>query len=65
MKKSLLEYFKKHPNSMFEVNELVEAFKDVNYNTLYNTIQSLVKDKEIVKVWPGLNGGRKCSYTLK
>ena len=64
LKGQLLEFFTKHKESMFDVKELSENF-NVEYKELYNSIQYLVRTKNITKIYPGLNGGRKCYYTLR
>ena len=58
----LLEIFDKNPNRAFEVSDLKAEIGDIEYRDLYNALKYLVRSKCVVKAFPGLNGGRKCTY---
>jgi DNA-binding IclR family transcriptional regulator len=57
----LLEIFDKNPESAFEFNELHKRINE-NYNSTYSALQYLVRSKCVVKAYPGLGGGRNCTY---
>ena len=57
----LLEIFEKNPNRAFEFKELHNTLGG-NYASNYTALRYLVKCKNIVEAWPGLNGGRKKTY---
>jgi len=57
----MLEIFDKNPNSAYEFGDLHKLIGG-NYNANYNALKYLVKCKCVVKAWPGLNGGKKCTY---
>jgi hypothetical protein len=58
---NLLKIFDSNPNSAFEFGELHEKIGG-NYKTNYSALQYLVNNKIVVKAWPGLCGGSKCTY---
>lgn len=60
----MLEIFDKNTNSAYEFSDLHKLIGG-DYKKNYNALQYLVKCKCVVKAWPGLNGGRKCTYFKK
>lgn len=64
LKSQLLELFEKNPNEAYGVSDLKDILKTDTKN-FYSDLQYLVNSKIVVKIFPGLNGGRKCLYTKR
>lgn len=57
----LLEVFDNNPQSAYEFGDLHKLVGG-DYKKNYNALQRLVSGTFVVKAWPGLNGGTRCTY---